>query len=137
MKTFKIENKSKIKSGFTTPDNYFDQFSIKILQQIQKEEPKVISIFARRKSWIYTAAAILILALTIPICLYYHNLSTEIDETTLENYITNHSTISDEDLANLLDEKDIQKIKIDLNIDDKSIENELSKNTNLEQYLLN
>lgn len=137
MKTFKIENKSKIKSGFTAPENYFDHFSAKILKQIQKEEPKVISIFARRKSWIYAAAAILVLTLTIPVYLYYHNLSTEIDGTTLENYITYHSTISDTDLANLLDENDIQKIKIDLNIDDKSIESELSKNNNLEQYLLN
>ena len=137
MKTFKIENKSKITSGFTTPDNYFEDFSAKILQQIHKEEPKVISIFARRKTWIYAAAAILILALTIPIYLHYNTTTTEIDEATLENYITYHSTISDADLANLLDEKDIKKINIDLNIDDKSIENELSKNTNLEQYLLN
>lgn len=137
MKTFKIENKSKINSGFRTPENYFDHFSAKILEQIQKEEPKVISIFARKKSWIYAAAAILVLALIIPVYLYYQNVPAEIDQTTLENYITYHSTFSDADLANLLDEQDIQKIKIDLNIDDKSIENELSKNNNLEQYLLN
>lgn len=137
MKKFKIENKSKINSGFTIPEHYFDHFSTKILQQIQKEEPKAISIFARKKSWIYAAAAILVLALTIPIYLYYQNGPTEIDQATLENYITYHSTVSDADLANLLDEQDIQKIKIDLNIDDKSIENELSHNNNLEQYLLN
>ena len=62
---------------------------------------------------------------------------TEIDETTLENYISYHSTVSDTDLVNLLDEKDIQKINIDLNIEDKAIENELSTDNNLEQYLLN
>lgn len=137
MKTFKLENEPKIESGFTTPENYFGTFSARVMQQLPKEEPKVISIFSRKKTWLYTSAAILVLALTIPIYNNFYSRSSEIDEAALENYISYHSTVSDADLVNLLDEKDIQKINIDLNIDDKIIENELSDDNNLEHYLLN
>ena len=137
MKTFKLENEPKIKSGFTTPENYFEDFSAKVLQQLPNNEPKVISIFSSRKTWIYTAAAIFVLALAIPVYNKYQTNSAEIDTVTLESYIAYHSTVSDADLVNLLDEKDIQKMNIDLNIEDKNIEDELSANKNLEQYLLN
>jgi flagellar basal body-associated protein FliL len=138
MKTFKLENETKIESGFKTPENYFDTFSARVLQQLPKEEPKTISLFERRKTWMYAAAAILVLALTIPVVYtHFYSHSSEIDETTLENYISYHSTVTDTDLVNLLDENDIQKISINLNIEDKAIENELSTDNNLEQYILN
>ena len=137
MKTFKLENEPKIKTGFTSPENYFEDFSAKMMQQLPRKEPNIISFFAKRKTWIYAAAAIVVLALTIPIYNYFYSNSTEMDDVTLENYIAYHSTVSDEDLVNLLDEKDIQKISIDLDIEDKAIENELSGNNNLEQYILN
>jgi hypothetical protein len=38
MKTFKLENEPKIKSGFKAPENYFDDFSEKVLQQLNKKE---------------------------------------------------------------------------------------------------
>lgn len=138
MKTFKLDNEPKIESGFKTPDNYFDTFSARVMQQLPKEEPKTISLFSKRKSWIYAAAAVLVLALALPVA--YHNFyssSPEIDEATLENYISYNTSISDADLANLLDEKDIQKIDIGMNIEDITIENELSENKNLENYLSN
>ena len=137
MKTFKLENEPKIESGFATPENYFDTFSARVMQQLPTEEPKVISIFSRRKTWIYSAAAVLILAVTIPVHNYFYSRSSEIDDTTLENYIAYHSTVSDTDLVNLLDEKDIQTINIDLDLEDITIENELSQDNNLENYLLN
>jgi|LauGreSuBDMM15SN_2_FD.fasta_scaffold15223_1 hypothetical protein len=137
MKTFKLENEPKIKSGFIIPESYFDHFSEKVMQQLTKEEPKVISIFLRKKSWLFVAAAIIGLGLIIPIYNDFSNHSSEIDEIILENYIANKSDISDTDLANLLDEEDIQKMSIDLDIEDKSIENELSINSNLEQYITN
>jgi flagellar basal body-associated protein FliL len=137
MKTFKLENEPKTNTGFNTPENYFEDFSAKMMQQLPRKEPKIVSLFARRKTWIYAAAAIVVLALTIPVYNYFYSNSAEIDDVTLENYIAYHSTVSDEDLVNLLDEKDIQKISIDLEIEDKAIENELSGNKNLEQYILN
>ena len=137
MKTFKLENEPKIKSGFKTPENYFESFSARVMQQLPKEEPKTISIFSKRKTWLYAAAAVLALALTIPVYNHFYDHPSEIDDTTLENYITYHSSISDTDLVNLLDEEDIQKMSVDLNLEDKTIENELSDNKNLEYYLLN
>jgi hypothetical protein len=137
MKTFKLENEPKIEPGFKTPENYFDTFSARVMQQLPEKEPKTISLFSRRKTWIYAAAAVLVLGLSIPIYNNFYSRSSKIDEATLENYISYHSSVSDMDLVNLLDEKDIQKIKIDLNIDDKVIENELSENNDLEYYILN
>jgi hypothetical protein len=138
MKTFKLDNEPKIETGFTVPENYFEDFSIKMMQQLpENNEPKVISIFARKKTWMYAAAAVMVLALSLPIYNNYFSHSSEIDSVTLENYITYQSTVSDTDIVNLLDEQDIQKMNIDLNIEDITIENELSENNNLEQYLLN
>ena len=137
MKTFKLENEPKIKSGFIIPESYFDHFSEKVIQQLPKEEPKVVSLFFRKKNWIYAAAAVIGLGLIIPIYNDFGSHFSEIDEVILENYIANKSDISDTDLASFLNEEDIQKMSIDLNIEDKSIENELSTNTNLEQYITN
>ena len=137
MKTFKLDNEPKIKTGFTVPENYFEDFSTKMMQQLPENEPKVISIFARKKTWMYAAAAILVLALSLPIYNNYFSHSSEIDEATLENYITYHSTVSDTDIVNLLNEQDIQKMSVDLDIEDVTIENELSQNKNLEHYILN
>ncbi|NDP27871.1 MAG: hypothetical protein GZ087_10670 [Flavobacterium sp.] len=137
MKTFKIENEPKIETGFTVPENYFEDFSAKMMQQFPAKESKVISLFARKKTWMYAAAAIVVLGLSVPVYNFFNSQSSEFDDTTLENYITYHSSVSDEDLVNLLDEEDIQKMSVDYNIEDKTIENELSTNKNLEQYLLN
>jgi hypothetical protein len=138
MKTFKLNNTPKIESGFKTPDNYFDTFSARVMQQLPKEAPKTISLFSKRKSWIYAAAAVLVLAMTVPVVYTnYYISSPEIDEATLENYISYNTSISDEDLVNLLEAKDIQKMDIGMNIEDLTIENELSENKNLENYLSN
>lgn len=136
MKTFKLENEEKIKTGYTVPENYFEDFSARLMQQVSKEEPIVISFFKRRSTWTYTAAALFVMALSIPI---YNELnkSKEIDNATIENYLTANASISDAELISLLDEKDIQEMSIDLKIEDNTIENELTKNKDLEQYLLN
>ena len=85
MKYFKLNNHPKINSGFQTPDYYFDDFSEKLMQQLPENEPKVISIFSKRKNWMYACAAVLVLALSIPFV--YQNQNNEIDSATLENYL--------------------------------------------------
>ena len=108
MKTFKLDNKPKIKSGFTVPENYFEDFSIKMMQQLPVQESKVISIFSRRTTWMYAAAAVLVFALSIPIYQTVTTPSSEIDANTLENYIAYQTNVSGADLVNLLEEEDIQ-----------------------------
>ena len=53
MKTFKLDNEPKIKTGFTVPENYFEDFSAKMILKLPENEPKIISIFERKKTWIY------------------------------------------------------------------------------------
>lgn len=136
MKNFKLDNELKITSGFTTPDGYFDTFSEKILSQIPKQEPKVISIFSSKKIWYFAAAAIIILMLSIPLYTKYSTKQEEIDSATLDNYIAYQANISDEEIVNLLEQEDLDKIKLDFNVSDAVIEEVLNANSNLEQYLI-
>ncbi len=136
MKDFKLDNEPKITSGFTIPDGYFDTFSEKVLAQLPKQEPKVISIFSSRKTWYYAAAAILILMLSVPIYTKYSTQQEEIDSATLENYIAYQSNISEEEIVNLLQQEDLDKMKLEFNVDDAAIEDALNSNSNLEQYII-
>lgn len=136
MKNFNLGNEPKITSGFTTPDGYFDTFSEKVLAQLPKQESKVISIFSSKKVWYFAAAAILILMLSIPLFTKYSTQQEEIDTATLENYIAYQSNISEEEIVNLLEQDDLDKMKLDFNIDDATIEDALKSNSNLEQYLI-
>jgi hypothetical protein len=136
MKTFKLENEPKIQTGFKIPENYFDDLSIKIMEQLPASEPKVISIFKKRKNLILMAAAILILALMIPIL---NNLSTtkkELDSTTLENYITYQSNVNQYDLISVLETEDITNMNTSIVLEDQAVEDVLSTNSNLENLIL-
>lgn len=135
MNSFNLENSPKIKSGFKTPDGYFENFSEQMLAKIAKEEKPVISIFQRRKNWFVAAAAVLILGISIPFLNKTDTGNTSVDEETMENYLAYQSTISQYDLINLLDKEDIEALESDLKIDDAVVESALSDNTNLENYL--
>ena len=136
MKTFKLENEPKIESGFKIPDNYFDDFSIKMMDQLSTSEPKVISIFQKRKNLFLMIAAVLVLALMIPFINNSNTNKQEIDTAILENYITYQSNVNQYDLINVLETEDISKIKISMAIEDKAIEDVLSVNSNLENLIL-
>ena len=136
MKTFKLENEPKIESGFKTPENYFEDFSIKMMAQLPENETKVISIFQRKKNLFLIVAAVLVLALMIPSLSNFYNSKQEIDSNQLENYITYQSNVNQYDLINGLESSDIKNIKISMSIEDKAIEDVLSANANLENLLL-
>ena len=135
MNSFNLENSPKIKSGFKTPDGYFENFSEQILAKIAQEEKPVISIFQRRRNWFVAAAAVLILGISIPFLNKTNTGNTSVDEETMENYLAYQSTISQYDLINLLDNEDIEALESDLKVDDAVVESALSDNTNLENYL--
>ncbi|MGL2966017.1 hypothetical protein [Flavobacterium sp. XGLA_31] len=136
MKEFRLDNEPKITSGFTMPDGYFDSFEKRLLTQLPKPKTKVISFLGRAKTWYFSAAAVLILLLSVPLYNNYKLNQEEIDAATLEDYIASRSSISEEDIVNLLDESDLEKIKLDLNLQDKDIEEVLESNNNIEQYIL-
>ncbi len=137
MKPFNLENEPKIKSGFEMPNNYFETFSERLMTKLPIEDVKVISIFQKRKKWLFAVAAILILSLSISVFYQLFNNKLVLDDTTLENYITNQSTISENDIVDLLSENDLKELNIDLKLDEKLIENELLYNDLSEQELLN
>jgi len=136
MNDFKLDNEPRISSGFTTPDGYFDSFSEKVLAQLPQQEPKVISIFSSKKTWYYAIAAVLVLMISIPLYTRYATNNEEVDDATLENYIAYHSTISEDEIVDLLNQEDLDKMKMELHVDDAAIEETLKSNSNLEEYLI-
>ena len=136
MNDFKLENNAKINSGFVTPENYFDDFSEKLMAKLPAQEPKVISFYAINRSWIYSAAAILVIAFTIPVMNLWNEKPEVAYHTEVENYITNQSTITNDDLVELLEIEDIEQLKAE-NAIDISQDDVLSESTDIEYTILN
>ena len=136
MKTFKLENKPKIESGFKIPDHYFENFSVIMMAQLPKNEPKVISIFQKRKSLVLMIAAVLVLALMIPFFAPSSTNTKGIDAEELENYITYQSNVTQYDLISVLESEDINNIPTGIVLEDEVIEEQLSVNANLENLIL-
>lgn len=140
MNNFKLDNEPKIKSGFQIPDNYFDTLSEKVMNQLPKEEPKVVSLWDRNKRWIYSVAAVLVLSLTIPLANQFQSTSTEVATTEtneIENYLAYHASLSDEEIIKLLDKEDIAEIDISNSLDEETLKQALHEDSNTEYYITN
>ena len=140
MNDFKLDNEPKIKSGFQIPENYFDTFSEKVMNQLPKEEPKVVSLWDRNKCWIYSAAAVLVLSLTIPLANQFQSTSTEVATTEtneIENYLAYHASLSDEEIIKLLDKEDIAEIEVTNSLDEEALKQALNEDSNTEYYITN
>lgn len=135
MKAFKLENEPKILSGFKTPENYFDTISAKVLQQINEEEVKVIPIYKRKKTITLIAAAVVGIALMIPVINNYNATSKELDEATLETYLSYQSNLNQYDLIRELDTKDIEKLNKNVALEQETLEDILSSNPNIENLI--
>lgn len=135
MEDFKIKEDQKLQSGFKTPDLYFETFSEKMMTQIRTENTNVIPLFSKRKKWYLAVAAVLIFALSITAVQKMSTQMIEPDGTTLENYLISANT-TENDLVDLLDEEDIKNLNVTYDIEDKTIEDLLSQNPNLEQYII-
>jgi len=143
MKTFKLDNEPKIKPGFKIPEDYFENFSSQLIQNLAKEEiekeTKVISIFRKRKTILLAIAAVLVLGLMIPILYTTATKNSELDSTTIENYLTEESNINQYDLiseiepesSNSINSKEIEDIALeDILITNPNIENLVIENQN-------
>lgn len=135
MKNFNLDNEPKIETGFTIPDNYFNDFSEKVMQQLPSEKPKLISLYQSNKNWFLTAAAILIISFTIPLYYFVQNNANEMNASELESYIIEHSNVSQEDIIDLLDENDLKEMNVDYNLENISSESIEMENIDLEQNL--
>jgi hypothetical protein len=135
MKKLNLENDPKTTTGFITPEGYFDDFSARIMQQLPNNEPKVISIFSKRKTWIMAVAAVLVIGLMIPVASNFLSKPKELDDTTIENYLAYQSDLSQDDLIGELEIKDINKIKPDNDLENNTIEDILSNDSDTENLL--
>ena len=135
MKAFKLENEPKIKTGFKTPDHYFDDLSAKVLQQINEKEVKVIPIYKRKKVLSLVAAAAIVIALMIPVVNNYNATSKNLDEATLETYLSYQSNLNQYDLIKELDTKDIDKLGKSVVLEQETLEDILSSNPNIENLI--
>ncbi|WP_396191652.1 hypothetical protein [Flavobacterium sp.] len=140
MNDFKLDNEPKIKSGFQIPEHYFDTFSQKVMNQLPKEEPKVVSLWDKNKRWIYSAAAVLVLSLTIPLANQFQSTSSEVATTEtneIENYLAYHASLSDEEIIKLLDKEDIAEIEVTNSLDEEALKQALYEDSNTEYYITN
>lgn len=139
MKKFTLNNEPKIETGFTTPENYFVDFSESILSKVSFEQPKVISFsqkIKQNKKWIFSAAAILVVSFSSIVYYSINNQNRNAYNTELENYITNHYSYSDDEIVSLLETSQIEKIIIKNEIKNENIEQSLLENTDLEQIII-
>ena len=136
MKKFSLDTHSKIKSGFTTPPDYFEQLPNQILDKIKEAPVKELKLFYLNRV-IYAAAAILVLALSIP---FFQqdtaNSFEQIDTNSLENYITYQSTVSSYDIINLMDSQELDAMQVNIHLEDQSVEDILITNPNFENYII-
>ncbi len=134
MKEFKLNDYNKITTGFTIPEGYFDQFTVELNNKssLAKTEVKVVSIKTKRE--LTLVAAIVVVALSVSV--YSKIIISNSDENnTTENYITNHSEISQYDLITLLDKKDIENLSIELNNNNSKNDDEFVNSNAIDNYL--
>ncbi len=138
MKPFDLENKNEIKSGFKVPENYFEQFEAKMMAQIQPEsETKIVSIFYRKQVWMSAIAAVVLLAIAIPV---YFNMANNnnLDATTIEMYLSQQQGIGITELSKHLTDEDIVALEQNLSISETNsdeVEAYLSETENLDYYI--
>ena len=119
MKQFDLDNDPKIDSGFRIPENYFEQFEIKMMNQLSQKEVKVISIFETRKFWFSAIAAVFVIGFFTT--MYLNNTKTE--NISNEDYLACATTISTEDIIENLSDDDITAVEESLDLYDQDTKN--------------
>ena len=138
MKRFDLEHNKEIKSGFKVPENYFEQFEAKMMEQISNEkETKVVSLFYKKQVWISAIAAVFLLAIAIPV---YFNMASEssLDATTIENYLAHQQNVGITELSKHLTDDDIIALEKNLSLNESNpdaVEDYLSESENLDYYI--
>lgn len=136
MKEFKLDHQPKITAGFKVPEEYFDKLEKAVQNKIARKETPVFNLFTK-KNWIIAVAAILVIALSIPIFNQIKTLPSSIDQAQVEVYLTEQYNLSEDDIVDLLDEEKIEKIELELNINPTELEEALLTNSSVEEYLIN
>ncbi|WP_298154910.1 hypothetical protein [Flavobacterium sp.] len=121
MKNFKLDDHPKITDGFKVPEGYFDQLPESVLERINQVEVSVIPLYKRTKFLWTAAAALIVAALMIPF-LNHTPQSVPPDHVAIENYLVYQSNFSEDEIAGLLDDHDVENMDADIRLEDKTIE---------------
>jgi len=124
MGNFKIEDHSKIETGFSTPENYFEKLESIILHKIENKQVKVISIFQKPKYWLAAAAAIFVLGLFLNIFNYKSKDENHADE----EFLISQTDLSTEELAEHLTENELKKLEENYSVSAAGINCKFTKN---------
>ena len=107
MKDFKLDSEVRIKSGFMASEAYFESFADRLMLQLPVREVKVVPLYKRRPVWLTSAAAALVLSLS----LVFTQKESAPDNDTIENYIVYQSGISSYDLIQNLNQEEISELE--------------------------
>lgn len=125
MKDFKLDSEVRLKSGFTAPEAYFESFADRLMLQLPVREIKVVPLYKRRPVWVTSAAAALVLSLS----LVFTQKESAPDNNSIENYLVYQSGISSYDLIQNLDQEEISELE-------KSVLDEAISDEDLDRYLI-
>ena len=135
MSKFILDKEPKITSGFITPENYFENFSSSVMEKLENDFPQKKKEFTL-KNYSYAAAAVLLVGLSLPFLMPNSTPSlAQIDTDSLENYISFQSYGSQYEIINLIDDKELDNMQVELNLEVESVENILATNPNFENYI--
>lgn len=132
MNDFKLDSRPNIKSGFKTPDGYFDSLADRVMLSLPIEEVKVIPLYRRRPIWVTSAAAALVLSLSL--VLSKNDAAPAMpDNAAIEDYLVNQAGLTSYDLQKNLNQKDLSDLNRSIDISDKAIE-EYFSDENIDYY---
>jgi hypothetical protein len=135
MKKFNLEKDPKITSGFKVPEQYFDNFSEKVMGQLPTDTKKVIPLYNQKNKLFIAVAAVLVFGLFLPVYNQLVQPSEELDTITLENHLSYQTNINQYDLISELDKEDLNKMSTTIPLNDEIIEDHLTSNSDLERLL--
>jgi len=127
MNDFKLDSRPNIKSGFKAPDAYFESLADRVMLNLPMQEVKVIPLYKRRPVWVTSAAAALVLSLSLILNKNEAAKKTALpDNKAIENYFAYQADISSYELLQNLDVEDVSELQESVNISDEAIEEYLA-----------
>lgn len=137
MKDFNLNNE-KINTGFKVPEGYFEQFESKMLNHLAVEkEPKVISLWQRKRVWMTSIAAVLLISIALPVYFSMNTTTSKVvEDETIETYLAMQPSITNYEIAAQLTNEDFDSLEKSLALNDDAVTLYLEENyQNVDLYL--
>jgi hypothetical protein len=119
MNDFKLDKGQKISTGFTIPNDYFDNFTNSVMCQLPVRGVKIVPLYKRKPVWLSAAAGFIVIAgLSV---LYTTNMASQPDDAAIVNYLVYQANVNSYDLMQNLDQNDIDELEKSIVINDEQI----------------